>query len=49
MRIIAAEFQNSSNAQFEIVHLTKDGKRIYVEVNNHLFHLRGKTVALAIS
>ena len=49
MRIIATEFQNSSKAQYEIVHLTKDGKRIYVEVNNHLFHFRDKTVALAIS
>ncbi len=49
MRIIAKEFQSSSKVQYEIVHLTKDGKRIYVEVNNHLFHLRGRTVALAIS
>ena len=49
MRIIAKEFQNSSKVQYEIVHLTKDGKRIYVEVNNHLFHLKGRTVALAIS
>ena len=49
MRIIATEFQNSSKIQYEIVHLTKDGKRIHVEVNNHLFNLRGRTVALAIS
>ena len=49
MRIIAKEFQNNSRAQFEIVHLTKDGKRIHVEVNNHLFNLGGRHVALAIS
>ena len=35
--------------KFEIIHQTKDGKRIPVEVNNHLFKLNGKKVALAIS
>ena len=49
MVINAKEFQKSGDVQFEITHLTKDGKRIKVEVNNHLFKLDGKTVALAIS
>ena len=47
--INATEFQKSGDAQFEITHLTKDRKRINVEVNNHLFKFKGKTVALAIS
>ncbi len=36
-------------AKFEIVHVAKDGKRIPVEVNTHLFNLRGKKLALGIS
>lgn len=34
---------------FEIVHVTKDGRRIPVEVNNHLISYKGKEVCLAIS
>lgn len=34
---------------FEIVHITKDGKRIPVEVNNHLISYKGHEVCLAIS
>jgi PAS domain S-box-containing protein len=34
---------------FEIVHRTKDGKTIPVEVNNHIFELNGKKIALAVS
>ncbi|MGB9937006.1 MAG: PAS domain S-box protein [Methanobacterium sp.] len=34
---------------FEIVHITKDGKRIPIEVNNHLINYKGKKVCLAIS
>jgi len=34
---------------FEIVHLTKDGKEIPVEVNNHLIDFKGRKVCLAIS
>jgi PAS domain S-box-containing protein len=34
---------------FEIVHQTKDGKTIPVEVNNHIFELNGKKIALAVS
>jgi PAS domain S-box-containing protein len=49
MLINAKEFQKSGDAQFEITHLTKEGKRIDVEVNNHLFKIKDKTVALAIS
>nr|WP_319374524.1 PAS domain S-box protein [uncultured Methanobacterium sp.] len=34
---------------FEIVHLTKDGRRIHVEINNHLITYKGRRVCLAIS
>ncbi len=40
--------ENGHNT-FEIVHLTKDGKRIPVEVNNHLINYKGRKVCLAIS
>ncbi len=45
----AMELWTRGYAKFEIVHLAKNGKKIPVEVNNHLFKLKGKTVALAIS
>ncbi|MCZ3366505.1 MULTISPECIES: PAS domain S-box protein [Methanobacterium] len=35
--------------RFEIVHMTRTGKRIPVEVVNHVFKLKGKRVALAVS
>lgn len=34
---------------FEITHVTKDGKKIFVEVNNHLINYMGQQVCLAIS
>ncbi|MGZ7096728.1 MAG: PAS domain S-box protein, partial [Methanobacterium sp.] len=34
---------------FEIVHITKDGKMIPIEVNNHLISFNGQAVCLAIS
>ncbi len=45
----ALELSKNGHATFEIVHQTKSGKRIPVEVNNHLFELDGKIIALAIS
>ena len=45
----ALELSKNGHATFEIVHQTKSGKRIPVEVNNHLFVLDGKIIALAIS
>ena len=45
----ATIMSDNENLEFEIIHQTKDGKRIPVEVSNHLFDLRGKKVALAIS
>lgn len=35
--------------QFEIIHQAKYGNKIPVEVNKHLFELRGKNVGMAIS
>ncbi|HML05067.1 MAG TPA: PAS domain S-box protein, partial [Methanobacterium sp.] len=43
-----ALIKDGSNT-FEIVHLTKDGKKIPVEVNNHLIDYKGRKVCLAIS
>ncbi len=34
---------------FEIVHVTKNGNRIPVEINNHLINYKGRKVCLAIS
>lgn len=34
---------------FEIVHITKEGKQIPIEVNNHLINYKGQKVCLAIS
>ena len=45
----AFKLSEKGYVEFEIIHLTKDGKRIPVEVNNHIFELNGKKVALAIS
>ena len=45
----ALELSKKGHATFEIIHQTKSGKRIPVEVNNHLFELDGKEIALAIS
>ena len=35
--------------QYEIIHQAKDGKKIPVEVNKHLFELEGMNVGMAIS
>lgn len=45
----AAELANKGYAEYEMVHVTKEGKKIPVDVNNHIFKMKGKTVALAIS
>jgi len=45
----AAKLIENDCVRFEIVHKTKKGKRIPVEVVNHVFTLRGKKVSLAIS
>ena len=43
------KLKNKMHARFEVVHLTKDGKRIHIENNDHLFEMRGKKVVLAIA
>jgi PAS domain S-box-containing protein len=45
----ACKLAENGYVEFEIVHQTKEGRRIPVEVNNHLFELKGNKVALAIS
>jgi len=46
---IAAELQKKGYATFESVSITKYGRKFPVEVNVHVFKLRGKSVALAIA
>jgi PAS domain S-box-containing protein len=41
--------KKNGKVEFEITHVTKNGKKIPVEINNHLFELNGQKVALAIS
>ena len=45
----ASEMTKNDCVRFEIVHVTKNGTRIPVEVVNHVFKLKGKRVALAVS
>jgi PAS domain S-box-containing protein len=45
----ALELSKKGHVTFEIVHQTKSGEKIPVEVNNLIFELEGKRVALAIS
>ncbi|MGB9978374.1 PAS domain S-box protein [Methanobacterium sp.] len=45
----AARLWKNRHATFEIVHVTKDGRRIPIEVNNHLIDYRGRITCLAIS
>ncbi len=45
----AARLWKNKHATFEIVHITKDGRRIPIEINNHLIDYRGRITCLAIS
>ena len=49
MSLNAQKLKKNNKIEFEITHLAKNGKKIPVEVNNHLFELDGQKVALAIS
>lgn len=44
----AVDLWTKGHSTFEMIHVAKDGKRIPVEVSNHLFKMKGKNVALAI-
>ncbi|MBI5459018.1 PAS domain S-box protein [Methanobacterium sp.] len=45
----AKALRKNGHANFEMIHVTKEGKRIQVEVSNHLFQLQGQEVAIAVS
>lgn len=45
----AAVLLEKGHNTFEITHLTKDGRRISVEVNNHLVNFKGQQVCMAIT
>ena len=45
----AQKLNRNGNLEYEITHITKNGKKIPVEVNNHIFKFNGQKVALAIS
>ncbi|MGZ7044665.1 MAG: PAS domain-containing sensor histidine kinase, partial [Methanobacterium sp.] len=44
----AQQLQKTGHAIFENIHVTKDGRRIPVEVNNHIMEFRGKKIALTV-
>jgi PAS domain S-box-containing protein len=48
MREPTKKLFKNGNVTFEIVYVTKDGTRIPVEINSHIFNLKGKNVILAI-
>lgn len=45
----APKLLDKGTTTFEAVHIAKDGSRIPVEINTHLFNLKGKDVILGIS
>ena len=45
----ALKLLEEGSSKFEAVHIAKDGSKIPVEVNTHLFKLKGKKVILGIS
>ncbi|MGZ7067466.1 MAG: PAS domain S-box protein [Methanobacterium sp.] len=45
----ASKILEDGKSKFEAVHVAKDGSKIPVEVNTHLFNLKGKDVILGIS
>ena len=49
MPLNALKLSEKGHVEFEIIHKTKEGKHIPVEVNNHLFELNGQKVALAVT
>jgi PAS domain S-box-containing protein len=44
----AEEIRKKGYAIFENIHMTKDGRRIPVEVNNHIMEFKGKKIALTV-
>lgn len=46
--VILKDFAEKKHAIFEMVHMTKDGRRIPVEVNAHIFELSGEPMVLSI-
>ena len=48
MPINAKNLQLTGYAKFEMTTVSKSGKRIPVEINNHIFELNGKQVAIAV-
>jgi len=46
---IMKEILKKGSITFEMIHITKDGKRIPVEVSSHVFELEGKNVVLSIA
>jgi PAS domain S-box-containing protein len=44
----AKKLKKAGHITFEMVHLTRDGQRIPVEINAHVFEFRGEPVVLAL-
>jgi len=45
----ASIFAEEGSCNFEIIHLTKEGRRIPVEVNGHIIHYKGMNTYLTVS
>ncbi|MDI6725054.1 MAG: PAS domain S-box protein [Methanobacterium sp.] len=45
----AQKIREEGSSRFEAVHIAKDGSKIPVEINTHLFKFKGKNVILGIS
>jgi PAS domain S-box-containing protein len=45
----AKKLRKNGYINFEIIHVAKNGKKIPVEVSNHLFNLQGREVAIAVT
>lgn len=46
---IIKTIKDKNDYTFEMIHVTKNGRRIPVEINSHLFNLNGKRVILSIT
>ncbi len=48
MRKHAIELQNKGHVTFETVNITKDGKKIPVEISNHLFEITERNLHMQL-
>ncbi len=49
MALVLRELRDRGMVLFEQVHVAKDGRRIPVEINAHLFELKGRPAVLSVA